>query len=201
MAAFSTAITKGESPHATVDSTMATSAAIHTLRMMHGRGFFDFQRSAQLFRRLGVPTEQAQSRGGHALRSESEALHDFFTRRRSAETFEPEGDAIGSRPTVPSKRSACFNRHAGANRFRQHAVAIRLILLLESVHGGLTDNTCVDSVRFLQLFLRRHAELNFRTRADQNHLRLIALCFGKDVRALRCVRILCPAAIEMRNIL
>ncbi len=77
--------------------------------------------------RVFIPQQPKRGRR-HVFRGESEVLHALFPRSGRAIAIDANDDPFVARPLPPSERRAGLYGHALLDRFRQHALAVSLVL-------------------------------------------------------------------------
>src|SRR5208283_1850426 len=97
--------------------------------------------------RVGVmiPAQQAQRGGGYVLRRKAEVLEDHFTGSGGAIAVDRNDGSFVTGKAPPSDRRRGFHGDSFANRFRQYALAIRVVLLLEKFAAGHADHSRLHS--------------------------------------------------------
>ena len=124
----------------------------------------------------------------NTLFREAELLLQFFEWSRGSERRHADDPAGRAYIVCPSECRGLFDCYTGRDGWRQDAVAIGLVLMLEQFPRGHTHDPSLHSFE-PELLVGRDTQRDFTTGSDEDYVRLLSiLAVGQDVGSLRQAR-------------
>ena len=165
--------------------------------------------------RLPFGLERVQSIGHHSFSAlitrratlttlcngEAELLLELRKRSGRAECAHGHGRAGGPDIAVPAERARLLHRDAGADRRRQHRVAIALRLLFEQSPGRHRHDARADALGG-ELFVRAERQRNLAAGGEQEQFGIAAVGIGQHIGAFgQLIGRGVTAAVDRRQLL